>query len=345
MSNEQIVISVENFKFRIFDSVPKPQPDTAYILYQENARQDNLLIITPESPALSSQIKSGGFNRIMTISTAVRQFEIAKRIADATGMYRFNIAVTLYYRIKNIEYVFKQDCWDIDTLIENYVFQIIKSKHGKFDIDCEIELESDLIEMLPLLLRKKMDFLDIVDHEIIVEVDERARKVLDVSLDTMADSIVFEKEKEKELGEIEGKKQIEIQKLKAQKEVEHERNDVMAEKASGLDTLMKKLGPDLAIAFLAYEKGEITGVELDDRIRNNHNSDMLSQLNTLKSLVDLEVISGPVLEQAAIKLIGQSNTSVVDDENHSVRYPDADEPEINFESENQSDMYQDDEEY
>lgn len=343
MSNEQIIVSVENFKFRIFDSVPKPQSDMAYVLYQENAKEEKLLVITPESPALSSQIKSGGFDRIMTISTAVRQFEIAKRIADATGMYKFNIAITLFYRIKNIEYVFKQDCWDIDKLIENYVFQIIKSKHGKFDIDCEIELESELIEMLPLLLTKQMDFLDIVDHEIIVEVDERARKVLDVSLDTMADSIIFEKEKEKELGEIEGKKQIEIQKMKAQKEVEHERNDVIMEKANLMDGLMKKLGQDLAVSFLAYEKGEISGVELDDRIRNNRNSDMLSQLTALKNLVDLQVISGPVLEQAAMKLIGQSDIGVVD-ANRSSEYQD-DTNETDLDSDDQDDSYTDPEEY
>lgn len=330
MNNEQIILAVENFKFRIFDSVPKPGAGEAYILYHHDEGRKDILVITPESPALSAQVRSGGFDKIMTVSTAVRQYRIAKRIADITGSYRFDIIIEVFYRIKDIEYVFKQGYWDIDKLIESYIFQIIKTKHGKFDIDCEIELENELMEMLPLLLSKKMNYLEITDYKITVKVDERAKKVLDASLNTMADSIVFEKEKEKQLVEIEGKKQVEIQKLKAQKEVEHERNDVMKEKAAGFDAIMEKFGRDSGAAFLAYENGEISGVELDDRIRNNRNADMLSRLTTLKSLAELEVISGPMLEQAAMKLIGQS---------------DADTVEARHDFEEQDDLYTDSEEY
>ena len=330
MSNGPIILSVDNFKFRIFDSVPKPESGIAYVLYREGKRQDEVLVITPNSPALGAQIKSGGFNKIMTISTATRQFEIAKRIADATGTYKFDIIISVFYRIRNIEYIFKQNCWEIDKLLENLIFQIIKSKHGKFDIDCEIELENDLIEILPLLLKEKMRYLEIIDIKITVEVDERARKVLDASLNTMADSIVFEKEKEKEMVEIEGKKQVEIRRLQAQKEVEHERNNVILEKAAGFDAIIGKLGEDMAMAFLAYEKGEISSVDLDDRIRNNKNATMQSQLIALKNLADLEVISGPMLEQAAMKLIGQSNANTV---------------ETHHDYESEDDLYMDSEEY
>lgn len=329
MSNGPIILSVENFKFRIFDSVPKAESGIAYVLYREGKREDEVLVITHNSPVLGARIKSGGFNKIMTVSTATRQFEIAKRIADMTGAYKFDIKVTVFYQIRDIEYIFRQDCWDIDKALENFIFQIIKSKHGRFDIDCEIELENDLIESLSLQIKDKMKYLEITDSKITVEVDERAKKVLDASLNTMADSIVFEKEKEKEMGEIEGKKQVEIQRLKAQKEVEHERNDVLMEKATGFDAIMEKLGEDMAMAFLAYEKGEISGVELDDRIRNNKNASMQSQLIALKNLADLEVISGPMLEQAAMKLIGQSDAGAIethhDNEDGDGSYMDSEE--------------------
>lgn len=330
MSNGPIILSVENFKFRIFDSVPKPEPGTAYVLYREEKAGDAVLVITPNSPVLGGKIKSGGFNKIMTISTATREFEIAKRIADTTGTYKFDIKISVFYQIKDIEYIFKHSCWDIDQVLENIIFQIIKSKHCKFDIDCEIELENELIELIPLQIKDKMTYLEITDFKVTVEVDERAKKVLDASLNTMADSIVFEKEKEKEMGEIEGKKQVEIQRLKAQKEVEHERNDVLLEKATGFDAIMEKLGEDMATAFLAYEKGEISGIELDDRIRNNKNASMQSQLMTLKNLADLEVISGPMLEQAAMKLIGQSDAGTI---------------ETPLDNESQEDLYTDSEEY
>lgn len=321
MNNEQIILAVENFKFRIFDSVPKPESDRAYVLYQGNGKKENILVITSGKPVLSSQIKTGGFDKKMTVSTAVRQYEAAKSVSDQTGNYKFMIDIVVYYKIRDIEHVFRQKRWNIDEMVENYVFQIIKSVHKQYDIDSQIELENELVEMVLRIFKEKMGYLDITDYKIAVDVDERAKRIMDAALDNMADTFVMEKEREKGIAEIEGKKQLEIKKLEAEKEIESKRNDVTLTMAEGFNAIRDKIGEDSAVAFLAYVRGEISGVELDDRIRNNKNSTILSTITTLKQLADLEVLSGTALEQAAMKLIGQASVDIgqasVEDEDYS----------------------------
>lgn len=44
MNKNEPLIGIENFKFSIFDSVPKPNGDTAYILYKEGGKSNQLLV-------------------------------------------------------------------------------------------------------------------------------------------------------------------------------------------------------------------------------------------------------------------------------------------------------------
>ena len=149
MNNEQIILAVENYKFRIFDSVPKPESGIAYILYQGDGKQGNILIITSENPVLSRQIQAGGFDKKMTISTAVRECSITKQVLDQTGDYRFIIYIDIFYKLRDIRQVFEQGYWNIDEIMENCVFQILRSVHKKYDIDDQIEIEDKLAEILP----------------------------------------------------------------------------------------------------------------------------------------------------------------------------------------------------
>lgn len=336
MNNEQIILAVENYKFRIFDPVPKPEPGIAYILYQGDGKQGNMLIITSENPVLSRQIKAGGFDKKMTISTAVRECSTTKQVLDQSGGYRFIIYIDIFYKVRDIRQVFEQGCWNIDEIMENYVFQILRSVHRKYDIDDQIEIEDKLVEILPQKLKEKMGYLDITEYRVQVDIDERAKKVLDTSLDTMADTVVFEKERERGEAEVENKKQLEIKKLEAEEEVANRQNRVTLVRAGLLQELRDKIGEDSAVAFLAYERGEINGVELDDRIRSNQNAGVVSRIKLLSELVNLDALSGPALEQVALELIGQKDTGGTDT---------VEEYEGQKDQEHQEGLYIDSEEY
>lgn len=135
-----------------------------------------MLIITSENPVLSHQIKAGGFDKKMTISTAVRECSIAKQVLDQTGDYRFIIYIDIFYKLRDIWQVFEQGYWNIDEIMGNYAFQILRSVHKKYDIDDQIEIEDKLVEILPQKLKEKMGYLDITDYRGQMDIDERAKK-------------------------------------------------------------------------------------------------------------------------------------------------------------------------
>lgn len=307
MNNGQIILKNENFKFSIFDSVPKPSQNTACILYRKNQGSENILVITPQRPVLGSEIRSGRFDSKMTISTAPRNYSVKKQIADQTGSFQFIVTIKLSYQIKSIEYVFKNQCWNFDEDIEGVIFQLLGRCHKHYDIENEIELENDLREQIGQAYERKLRYLWLLGNDVSVDVDERAKKIINSNLDTMVGTVIAKNEGEKVSVEIEEKERTEQLKLEAERRLEKERGKIALEKARGLNALKEEMG-DSYTAFLAYANGEISGVELDDRIRNNRNADMMNKLMALKQLVELDVISGQALENAALKLLGGVTT-------------------------------------
>lgn len=300
---DAIVLGVENFKFSIFDSVPKPDKNTAYILYREEERTDNILVITAQHPVLSSRIRAGRYNKKMRISLADREISIKKEISDDSGNFKFVVEVKISYRISDIEYIFKNKLWNTDFTIGNATIELIDMLHKKYDIESQIELQNELRDKLQERINE-FSYLEVPELKILVEIDERARKIIDSNLDTMAGTVLLQNESEKASGEVEQRKRIEIQKLEAEKEIEEKKSAVRLEKARGVNALKDELGEDFG-TFLAYANGEISSIEYDERMQKNRNANMMARIAGLKQLVDLDVLSGPALEKAALKLLGE----------------------------------------
>ena len=103
MENKRILLGIDNFKFSILDSVPKPEQDIAYILYKEEGSREDALVITAQKPVLSSQIRAKGFNKRMSIFIGQRDYEIQKEISDNSGNFKFSIYVNLQYFVQDIK--------------------------------------------------------------------------------------------------------------------------------------------------------------------------------------------------------------------------------------------------
>lgn len=298
-----MIIAVENFKFSIFDSVPKPNQDIAFILYKEGNSTGDILVITEKHPALSNQIRAGRFDRKMTITLADREVSINKETVDTSGNFKFIINVKILYKIRDIEYIFRNHLWNTDSIVENTVMELIEKTHKKYDIESQIELQNELRINLQNQV-EEWNYLDIFNLKISVEADERAKKIIDSNLDTMAETVLIQNESDRASVEVEQRKRLEIQKLEAEKEIEEKKSAVRLEKAKGVNALKDVLGDEFG-TFLAYANGEITSIEFDDRMQKNKNANMMANIAWLKQLVDLDVFSGPQLERAALKLLGE----------------------------------------
>lgn len=307
MSENQTIFTVNNFKFGIFDSVPKPDSDKAYILYKEGGSTENILVITERNPVLGSQIRAGGYNKMMEVSLEEKSLELKKKIADETNNFRFYVTVQLKYHISDPVYIFKKRVNTIEEEIRAIVSKVIEEEHKKYDIESQIELENDLKSKTAKQLQ---GILHIETRELAVEVDldKRAQRIIDSNLDAMSMGVVGRNESEKLSQEIEEKKKIEIQQLEASREVEKRKNALNLEKAEGMKALEEKLGEDYS-TFLAYINGDISSIEFDEKMHRNRNAAMVAKLQYFKQLVDMDVLSGPALERAAAKLIGDDSAA------------------------------------
>lgn len=305
MSENQTVFTVSNFKFGIFDSVPKPDSDRAYILYKEGGSTENILVITEQNPVLGSQIRVGGYNKLMEVSLEEKSFELKKEIADETNNFRFYVTVHLKYHISDPVYIFKKRVNTIVEEIRAITSKVIEEKHKKYDIESQIELENYLKSQTAKRLQEIL-YIEIRELSVEVDLDKRAQRIIDSNLDAMAMGVLGRNESEKLSQEIEEKKKIEIQQLEASREVEKRKNALNLEKAEGMKALEEKLGEDYS-TFLAYIKGEISGVEFDEKMHRNRNAAMVAKLQYFKQLVEMDVLSGPALERAAAKLIGDDS--------------------------------------
>lgn len=302
MNENQPIFTVNNFKFSIFDSVPKPDGHKAYILYKEGGSAEKILIITEQNPVLGSQIRAGGYNKLMEVSLEGRNCEFQKEIADETNNFRFYIKVHLKYRVNDPVYIFKNRINTVEEKIRATFSNMIEEEHRKYDIESQIELENDLKNKI---LRQLQDicYIEIMELSLDAVLDERAQRIIDSNLDAMALDAVERNENEKLSRQIEEGKKIEIQQLEAAKEVEKRKNALNMEKAEGMKALEEKLGEDYS-TFLSYVNGEISSVEFDEQMHKNRNAAMIAKLQYFKQLVEMDVLSGPALERAAAKLLG-----------------------------------------
>lgn len=317
MNENQTIFTVNNFKFGIFDSVPKPDSNSAYILYKEGGSTENILVITEQNPVLGSQIKAGGYNKLMEVSLEEKSFELKKVIADETNNFKFYVSVQLKYHISDPVYIFKKRVLTIAEDIRTAVSEMIEKEHKKYDIESQIELENDLKSKIAQQLQGIL-YIEIRELFVEVDLDERAQRIIDSELDAMAMGVVGRNESEKRSREIEEKKKIEIQQLEASKEIQQRKNALNLEKAAGMKALEEKLGEDYS-TFLAYINGEISSVEFDEQMHRNRNAAMVAKLQFFKQMVEMDVLSGPALERAAVKLIGDDiatdiNNDVTDED-------------------------------
>lgn len=302
MSENQPIFTVSNFKFSIFDSVPKPDGNRAYILYKEGGNTEKILVITEQNPVLGSQIRAGGYNKLMEISLEEKNFEFQKEIADETNNFRFFVKVHLKYRVNDPVYIFKDRIRTTEEKIRTIVSNAIEEEHKKYDIESQIELENDMKNKISRNLQDIL-YIEIMEVSLEVVLDERAQRIIDSNLDTMANDVVERNEREKLSRKIEEGKKIEIQQLEAAKEIEKRKNALNMEKAEGMKALEGKLGEDYS-TFLAYVNGEISSVEFDQQMHKNRSAAMIAKLQYFKQLVEMDVLSGPALERAATKLLG-----------------------------------------
>ncbi len=305
MSRNAQLFTVDNYKFRIFDPVPRAGDDKALVLFKEGGDLKKRLLITAQKPALGSEVRAGGYNRIMEIALGWNETEVHREIADESNNFRFFVSVTAQYRVKDPLYIFENRPGSVDGELQRMIVDAVQGAHKKYEIESQIELERDLRGDISKRLGS-LGYLETGQVDVTADLDERAKTIIDSSLDALAQSAIGRNKSERLSQEIEEQKTVEINRLEAGREIEKARNELNLEKAAGLKALERGLGEDYS-TVLSYLNGEISNVQLDERLYENRKQAMAAKLEYFKELVAEDVLSGPALERAAMKLLGEES--------------------------------------
>lgn len=302
MNMQESLYTVEPFKFTILDAVPRPDAETAYLLFREGRQDGNFLLITSRKPVMSHQIRSGGYNRKVTVSLAWRHLQIQKNILDESGQFEFYIALQVDYRVKDAQYVYENGLENVEPEIKNKIYAVLRSENRNHSIENQVELEDKLYEKIAQDL-ETLDYLETAIGNMSVSPDDRARKIIDGKLDTMAEIVVMQSDSELTSEKVEQQRKLEVQRLEAERDIEEKRRLLTLEKVKEFREISQAVGDDAA-TVMAYIKDEISSVELDERIQKRKDSDLMTRISMLKQLVDIGGLDGRLLERVTVQLLG-----------------------------------------
>lgn len=307
MASQGSLYTVEKFKFTILDAVPRPDADEAYLLYKDGKQDGKFLLITSRNPAMSHQIRSGGYNRKVTVSLAWKRMEIRRTILDESGQFDFYVAIQVDYRVKDAQYIYVNGLENVEPQIESKIGNLLQSVNKCYDIESQVELEYELQGKIARELAS-LKYLEIALPNISAVLDERARRIIDGKLDNMAESVLMHSKGELESEKVEQQRVLGIQKLEAERDLEEKRRMVALEKAKEYLELKETIGENPE-TVMAYIKGEISSVELDERIQGRQKAEMMNKIGMLKQLVDMGVADDRLLEKATMQLLGVAEGS------------------------------------
>lgn len=302
MGENKPLLTIHSFQFKMFDPLPRPDEDTAYILYQEGASLDKVLVITSGSKVSAADIMRGRYNKKAEVSLKWRDFTFQKEIADQTHRYIFTIMVKLRYRITDCAYVFRSKLYHIEQLLRNLVLNRINSCHGRSDITYRIELENYLMNIIAKGLQE-MPFLIIEELSVKADLDEGGKAVLQARLDAATNDTIEEAESEREKKKIQREKEVEEKRLQTQWELQKKKDEQDLAKAKRDMELKNELGTDYS-AFKALNNGDISYLEYGELSRRNWKASMMDKIEVVKEVADMDVLPDEILQKISLELIG-----------------------------------------
>lgn len=299
--SESIFQRVENFKFSVFDSVPKPDADTAYILYREGTK--DILVITSQQPVLSSQIRRGGYDKKVTLSMKERTVSVEQNLKDRSNNFTITVQASLKFRIKEPAYLYFNHVDQPETVVQGKLLEILSQHHRKHVIDEAVEMEDKIRQEINTALRESY-YLEFSRKHISVMLDRRAQAILESNLEVISQRALKENENELRQIELELEKQFQLQKTESERAIEEKQSRFQKQKMENIKALEKIGGGDTPL-YLSYINGEISAEQFLAMKHERGRRDLMQRLEVVKQLADMDVLSGPKLERVVESLFIQ----------------------------------------
>lgn len=327
---KQFVISEETFRLKPLEKAPQAESGTAIILYRECAGVSSGMIIFPEQFVMSGSIRIGKYDRKIVIDISEHQLELNTKIKTQEGYSDFLIHIAIKYKIKDVMYAAIKNLDNIQNLILEEAKKFINECQEEFSFEDEIGMERKLDELIKIL-RQRFLFLTIVVEKR-VELDEIGQFVHGSNVKSIAESIVQRNELEVEKVSIQRKEELKRTQYQEDRETLEIKNRLKEAKLEKFKSLESRFGED-ALILEAYSNGEISSIELNDKLRKQHQEDFDKKSQILKELYNMDMLSHecvyrlfePMLLEKSIETIAEENGREVIELKDKVEIQDGDE--------------------
>lgn len=292
------------FKFKIFDKVPRPESDEALVLFRSDSRKE-FLVITSQTPVLSSEIRAGGYDRIMAIPLYVQEIPVSRKIRDDTNNFDINISIVVSYQIKDIGHVFFHNLYNISEEVSNDLYGMLGKFHKVYSVEDTIEIENMAGKKAREVLAG-YPYIHWKIAEVSVQLDERAVQVIQARGDTLVSNTIGQEKVERAQNEQRQREDIEVARYRSEIKIEEERRKWQKEKGNTLKEMQEDFGDG---AFLLEDmfEGKKNRFEVYKELRASIKEDLATKIGVLRQLNDMDMITDAIADKASQTLLGLSD--------------------------------------
>ncbi len=287
---KEFVVSINNYKFGVLDSVPVVPANQCILLYKEGFDKNNSIVIDNYTKLMKRDILRGRFNRIVYLSIQEQSVSYSFQIATKEVSFYFNAKVEVRYSLKNArEYYFEQSEENGDD-IKKRIYNTVRSYDTQYtmyecmklrnDLQCRLESQFNSYRALRVILD---DVLVEEDSDVQVILNSEKKKVVDIKKHKNETDIIVSQNADQE-------------------KINDSENRLMVQNIQYLLKLASQFGI-LAPIFAEYSKGKLSGIQLYEYIDQNR----MKELNALKDALDSQILS---VEEVGIRASQIFNDSI-----------------------------------
>lgn len=297
---ENIIETTELEKtFRGFQNVPKGDTTTAYVFFQS---KDNskYAISTEKRKVMSAQIRTGKYDRIMTIHRGRFKKMLSKQIACEEMGHNFLIDITVDYFISDPEAVYLQNNYHIGEQIEKSLSDVEFQMGQKYGFRDQAAFKKELYELIMEKIRQ-LSFLD-CSVQLDLDVDADAKTIIEREHSHEYKNI------DADLGAVEKQNQLMNDSELEQMRLEEEKKKVQLEQEiqtmqmDHLGDLIKKYGIN-AGNMIDHVDGKMSGSQLSNVIAATLKGNKDDEYNRILEFYREGMITSDVVEKLLISKI------------------------------------------
>lgn len=180
MENYNPIILVEKFSRLLYPRVPKPDKNSAIILYRSDD-MSKYLLIDEDTGVFSSELRVRKYDMKMTIDLSEVQEGIRFEIPCAEDHHLFYININLFLKVLDPEFIFKERIKNILLPIKNGINKAKSSLNHKYSFSLKEQVKSKVEIMLEEVL-KEIPYLSI-DSYVECTLDKNAQRIIDSMLE------------------------------------------------------------------------------------------------------------------------------------------------------------------